>query len=352
MVNAGRQLDFAILWRRPADSKTMEYPMTSSFIPIVPLKTAVLFLVFNRPDTTTRVFDAIRKAQPSHLYVAADGPRADRKGEAEKVIKVREIATAVDWPCEVKTFFREDNLGCKNAVSGGITWFFQHEEQGIILEDDCLPHPEFFFYCESLLDRYADDVRVSVITGNNFQKRNTRGDGSYYFSRYVHVWGWATWRRAWQSYDGDLSFWPDWKRSKAWLSEFQDSVERRYWEKIFDRMYAKEINTWDYPWTGSVWYHGGLTATPNVNLVSNIGFGADSTHTGNPNDVNASRQTHSLGEIKHPKNVLQDEKGDRYAFDYHYGGRFLRFPLIIIYLPRLLGGFLYRKFKLFSELTA
>jgi len=309
------------------------------------MQTALLFLVFNRPDTTAQVFEAIRKAKPPRLYVAADGPRANREGEAEKCTKVREIATAVDWPCEVKTLFREENLGCKYAVSDGITWFFEHEEQGIILEDDCLPHPDFFTFCETLLDRYAMDERVWVITGNNFQNGARRGEASYYFSRYNHVWGWASWRHAWQKADMDIGFWPEWKTSAAWREFWTDSVARRYWEKIFDRMYRAEIDTWDYPWTASVWYHGGLTATPNVNLVSNIGFGPDSTHTASADSPLAGMVTGSLGKLKHRATVVQDRDADRYVFDHTFGGRSLRFPYSLWHLPRLAASSAYRRLK-------
>ena len=321
--------------------------MTSTFTPPAPLQTAVLFLVFNRPDTTAQVFEAIRQAKPPRLYVAADGPREGREGEAERVTKVRDIATAVDWPCEVKTLFREKNQGCKQAVSGAITWFFEQEEQGIILEDDCLPHHDFFTFCETLLNRYADDERVSVITGDNFQNGKKRGDGSYYFSRYNHVWGWASWRRAWQLYDGDLNFWPDWKRSEAWLSEFPDRVVRRYWEKIFDRMYAQQIDTWDYPWTASVWYHGGLTATPNVNLVSNIGFGPDSTHTASAYSPLAGMATSAMGELTHPAAINQDQAADRYVFDHTLGGKNLHFHRSLLRLPFRGTRFLYNKLREF-----
>lgn len=319
--------------------------MTDTFTPPAPLQIAVLFLVFNRPDTTAHVFEAIRKAKPPRLYVAADGPRASRAGEAEKVAKVREIATAVDWPCEVKTLFREENLGCKYAVSGGITWFFENEEQGIILEDDCLPHPDFFTFCETLLDCYATDDRVWVITGDNFQNGVRRGEGSYYFSRYNHVWGWASWRRAWQKADMDIRFWPEWKTSPTWKDFWPDSTARKYWEKIFDRMYRAEIDTWDYPWTASVWYHGGLTATPNVNLVSNIGFGADSTHTHYAYSPLAGMATCAIGQLHHPKIIEQDAAADRYVFDYTFRGRFSRFPYSLLRIPRRAAGQAYRRLK-------
>lgn len=319
--------------------------MTGTFTPPGPLQTAVLFLVFNRPDTTARVFEAIRQAKPPRLYVAADGPREGREGEAERVAKVREIATAVDWPCEVKTLFRTKNLGCKCAVSSAITWFFDQEEEGIILEDDCLPQPDFFTFCEGLLDRYRDDEKVSVITGDNFQAGLWRGQGSYYFSRYNHVWGWASWRRAWQYYDGDLTFWPEWKRSADWSNRLPDKVERRYWEKILDRMHAQQIDTWDYPWTASVWYHGGLTATPNVNLVSNIGFGSDSTHTASADSPLAEMATGALGDLIHPETITQDQAADRYVFDHTFGGRWQRLPWSLLRLPRRTGGVLYRRLK-------
>lgn len=301
--------------------------VTSSFTPHEPLQTAVLFLVFNRPDTTAQVFEAIRKAKPPRLYVAADGSRDSREGEADRVAKVREIATAVDWSCDVKTLFREKNLGCKYAVSSAITWFFEHEEQGIILEDDCLPHPDFFSFCETLLEHYVNDERVSVITGDNFQNGIKRGDGSYYFSLYNHVWGWASWRRAWQKYDGDIGFWPEWKSSKNWSNKFPDREERRYWEKIFDRMYDQLIDTWDYPWTASVWYRGGLTATPNVNLVSNIGFGLEATHTASADSPLAGMATSAIGELVHPVTIAQDQAADCYVFKNAIAGVSIRSPL-------------------------
>jgi hypothetical protein len=319
--------------------------VSNEFTPTAPLQTAVLFLVFNRPDTTTQVFEAIRKAKPPRLYVAADGPRANRDGEAERVARVREIATAVDWPCEVKTLFREENLGCKYAVSGGITWFFEHEKQGIILEDDCFPHPDFFVFCETLLDQYATDEHVWVITGDNFQNGQKRGEGSYYFSRYNHVWGWASWRRAWQKADMEIKFWPEWKHSAAWQAAIPDKVERKYWSKIFDRMYRAEIDTWDYPWTASVWFYSGLTATPNVNLVSNIGFGPDSTHTTSADSLQANMATGPLGKLTHPDQVLQDTAADRYVFDHVFDGRSLRFPQSLLRVPLRIAGSLYQGMK-------
>ena len=292
----------------------------------LPIKTAVLFIVFNRPNTTSRVFEAIRKVRPPRLYVASDGPRADHNGEDRKVAKVREIATAVDWPCEVKTLFRDENFGCKYGPETGISWFFEHEEQGIILEDDCLPHPDFFSFCESLLDRYATDESVLAITGNNFQNGQQRGEASYYFSKYFHCWGWATWRRAWKHYQGDLPFWPEWSQSDDWRAKTPDPVERRYWSKIAQAVISKKVDSWAYPWLLSCIYACGLTATPNKNLVANIGFGSDSTHTGDEASPFSNMAVHSIGKLIHPKKILQDVAADRYDFDWQFGGKTMRFP--------------------------
>jgi hypothetical protein len=293
--------------------------MSEVSVSSVPLQTAVLFLVFNRPDTTKQVFEAIRRAKPPRLYVAADGPRANREGEAERAAYVRQIATAVHWPCELKTLFRHENLGCKKAVSSAIDWFFENEEQGIILEDDCLPNPDFFTFCETLLDRYVNDERVWVVTGDNFQDGRCHGDASYYFSRYNHVWGWASWRRAWTKRDMEIKFWPEWKKSPAWKACLSDKVERRYWSKIFDRMYLNEIDTWDYPWTASVWFHGGLTVTPNVNLVSNIGFGPDATHTTGVSPMSRLK-TGAIKQIIHTETVARSVDADSYVFNRYFGG--------------------------------
>ena len=311
------------------------------------IKTAVLFLVFNRPDTTTKVFQMIRQAKPPRLYVAADGAR--NSIEEDEIAKVREIATNVDWPCEVKTLFRDKNLGCKKAISEGITWFFENEEQGIILEDDCLPHLDFFNFCENLLDYYAEDEKVVCITGDNFQNNRRRGDASYYFSIYNHCWGWATWKRAWKHYQVDLTFWPTWSKSDSWLRHTPDKIERRFWKKIFNQVRAGKIDTWDYQWAGSAWYQNGLTATPNVNLVSNIGFGINSTHTKDINHKAANIPSKEIGILKHPKMVMRNIEADKWTFDHHYGGKNLRFPYNWIIFPNRVLRYFYRKLKKINE---
>jgi hypothetical protein len=314
------------------------------------LKTAVLFLVFNRPDTTRQVFEAIRKAKPPRLYVAADGPREDKLGEVERVEEVRTIATGVDWPCEVKTLFRDKNLGCKKGVSAAITWFFEQEERGIILEDDCLPHLDFFSFCENLLDRYLNDERIFAITGDNFQNGKWRGDASYYFSKYPHVWGWATWRRAWKHYQFGINFWPKWRDSDVWKKYKSDKIERRYWQKIFDSCYAGQIDSWDYPWTASTWYKNGMTATPNVNLVSNIGHGDNATHTYDKKSKLSNIPTMELSHIIHPKQIIIDIEADRFAFDNVFGGKYLRSPYNWFIFPYRVFNYIFKKINTYFKI--
>ena len=294
------------------------------------MKTPVLFVVFNRPYTTKQVFEAIRKAKPPRLYVAADGPRLNTPNDIEKTREVREIILQnIDWDCEVKTLFRGKNIGCKEAVSGAISWLFEHEESGIILENDCLPHPDFFIFCDTLLTTYADDERIAVITGNNFQNGIKRGDASYYFSKYNHVWGWATWRRSWEIYSGEIPFLTNWLNSDAWHEICPNFFERRYWKRIFTKVYEGNFPTaWDYPWTACLWYNKQLTITPNVNLVSNIGFGEDSTHTNDINSPFNNLSTYSIGELTHPTIISRDLEADLYTNQIVFGCDNFSFPTI------------------------
>jgi hypothetical protein len=274
------------------------------------LKTPVLFLVFNRPEETERALDRIRQARPGRLYVAADGPRPDRSGEGDVCGQVRDIATRVDWDCELKTLFRKDNLGCRKAVSSALDWFFENEEEGIILEDDCLASRSFFPFCQELLDRYRDDNRIMVVSGNNFQFGRRRTDNSYYFSRYNHCWGWATWRRAWLLYDADLRHWPR-VRDEGYLEDILSHPSLvSYWTRIFDIAYRDEVDSWAYRWTFTCWIQNGLSILPGVNLVSNIGFGDAGTHTRGDHPV-ANLPTEDLTfPLKHPMEMIRDDRAD------------------------------------------
>ena len=269
-------------------------------------------LVFNRPGPTARVFEAVRAARPERLLVVADGPRATRQGEADRCNAVRAIFDRVDWPCEVERDFAPENLGCRSRVSSGLDWVFSRAEEAIVVEDDCLPDPTFFQFCDELLARYREDARVMAITGDNFQGGRRRGDASYYFSRYMHVWGWASWRRAWRNYDVTMRTWPE-RRRTVWLEGLLgDRRASRNWSEIFDRTHVGEIGTWDYQWLYAIWEQGGLIATPNVNLVENIGGGADATHTQGSTLVGLPARPLTLP-VVHPDAVVRSDDADRHV---------------------------------------
>jgi hypothetical protein len=243
------------------------------------LDLTIAFIIFNRPRHTKETFEVIRAQRPSKLFIIADGPRADKPDDIQKCADARAIVELIDWPCDVQRNYAAVNMGLKKRVSSGLDWVFSQVESAIILEDDCVPHSDFFGYCQDLLLRYKDDERVWVVTGNNFQNGKKRGDSSYYFSKFGHCWGWATWRRAWQKFDGDLTFWPTWKGSFDWDKKMPDPLERTYWIDILDRVEQGKIDSWAYPWLATLWFNGALTAIPQVNLVTNIGVGPEGTHT-------------------------------------------------------------------------
>lgn len=265
-----------------------------TFVPPHALHTAVLFLVFNRLNTTQQVFGAIRQAKPPKLYIAADGPRENKEGEVAAVQSVRDyIMSNIDWECEVKTLFRDKNLGCKYAVSGAIDWFFTQEEQGIILEDDCLPSQSFFWYCENLLDKYRHDDSICLISGYGRGSEPFIKNADYGFCKYALIWGWASWARVWKKYDPEMSDWP--RFSKQVLRNISKKRgTRRYWFDAFSLTYKHQIDTWDYQLHYFLQKNGGKSIVPRLNLISNIGFGADATHTFDINSENANRRTHDF----------------------------------------------------------
>jgi hypothetical protein len=280
----------------------------------MPLSTPVAFIIFRRPEVTAKVFEQIRLAQPKQLFVIADGPRNEE--EALRCQQARAITEKIDWDCEVYRDYSEINLGCRRRVSSGLNWVFEQVEEAIILEDDCLPSQSFFTFCEELLVYYRTDTRIWVISGNNFQDGKHRGNGSYYFSRYNHVWGWATWRRAWQEYDAELKTWPKFRDLGLLNNVLEDSREVSYWSSILDSFFTeKRIDTWDCQWTYTCWANSGLTVLPNVNLVSNIGFGPDSTNTTADSIKGISAlPVKNIEDIKHPTFLVRDVIADRYTF--------------------------------------
>ena len=277
------------------------------------LTTPVLFIIFNRPDTTQLVFNEIKKAKPSKLYIAADGPRPNREDEAEKCQQSRNIIKQIDWDCEIHTLFRNQNLGCKVAVSSAIDWFFENVEEGIILEDDCLPDQSFFYFCQELLEKYRDDKRIMMISGDNFQDGIKRGDGSYYFSRIAHIWGWATWKRAWNLYDVQMKSFKSFLENGEINNIFDNKYVKAYWLKYFQNTYEGKIDTWDYQWGYTLLSQNGLSIMPNVNLISNIGFRKDE------NNKYANMKTFCIDKIVHPNFILVNKEADDYTFVNHHG---------------------------------
>lgn len=285
-------------------------------VSLMTCSTPVVFLIFRRPDLTNRVFQAIRRAQPKILLVVADGPRNEI--EAELCEQSRAVTEQVNWDCEVLRNYADVNLGCRKRVSSGLDWAFEQVEEAIILEDDCLPHPSFFSYCESLLGYYRTDERVMVVSGSNFQNGKKRSSYSYYFSKYNHCWGWATWKRAWSHWEFNPEKWIDFRDSGLLSSICTAPLEATYWTKIFDRLFlAGEPDSWAYVWTFACWAQNGLTALPTVNLVSNIGFGEDATHTLGESSLSNMR-TYDIGEISHPNYMVFHSQADAYTFQNHF----------------------------------
>ena len=274
------------------------------------LTTPVAFLIFNRPDTTQAVFEEIRRARPPKLLVVADGPRSDRPGEADKCRVVRAIIEHVDWPCEVLKNYSDANLGCKVRVSSGLDWLFQQVEEAIILEDDCLPHPSFFRFCEELLEKYRHDDRIGIISGDNFQFGRRRTQDSYYFSRYTHIWGWASWRRTWQTYDVEMKQWPTVKREGWLLDILQDKKSVKYWSDIFDAVLNNRIDTWDYQLNFASWMNARLNIMPNSNLISNIGFGSDASRTTGICKFSEMPVSEIIFPLVHPQIIIRDAFAD------------------------------------------
>ena len=273
----------------------------------------ILILAFNRPDRVRELIDTLRPLRPSTVFLAVDGPRADHPADADLVQQTRECIDLIDWDCQTHTRFLPENLGCGKAVSSAIDWFFAHVDRGIILEDDISPGEQFFDFCAELLEYYRDDDRVFAISGCNFVPSEIpEQQASYRFSALTHVWGWATWRRAWRHYNFDMRDW----RSRLplrprWKAMGGDTGGFVYWTAVFDWMRWGKIDTWDYQWTLAQMAAGGLTATSNANLVENVGFRDDATHTvSKPSFV---RDIEPLAKpLVHPE-VARDLTADRWV---------------------------------------
>ncbi|MEY4571112.1 MAG: hypothetical protein RLZ10_305 [Bacteroidota bacterium] len=291
------------------------------------MKTPILFLIYNRPDHTKRVFEAIRKVQPTKLFVAADGSKSDKAGDYEACKATREIATAIDWPCEIHTLFRDNNLGLKKSIPDAIDWFFNFVEEGIILEDDCLPSTGFFSYCEYLLEKYRNNDQIAHINGSNFLLGKFKNmPSSYFFSNIYHPWGWATWKRSWSLFDGEM------KNLDLFIAkdELKHVTDKTSWRDTYygllTRTKRNEIDTWDYAWYYSLWSQHKYCITPTVNLVSNIGFGSDATHTNYNYSRLSAMKAHNIHLIKDPVKLTVNRIADEFALSVKFNegkGNFL-----------------------------
>jgi hypothetical protein len=278
------------------------------------LETPLAMFVFNRPDLAQRVFDEVARARPRKLLFVADGAR--NEAEWEQCNQTRALINQVNWDCEVLTNFSDVNLGCRYRFKSGLDWVFENCEEAIILEDDCLPRPSFFRFCTELLDKYRHDERIMLISGDNFQFGRQRTENSYYFSRLVHIWGWASWRRAWQLYDTDMQHWPE-LRETGWLeSILKDRRFVDHWRLLFDVTYSKELmNVWDYQMTFACWLHDRLNIVPERNLIRNIGFGEQATNTKDVSKFANLPASEMAFPLKHPQTVERNEAADRFTFE-------------------------------------
>lgn len=274
----------------------------------------VLLLGFNRPDKLPRVIEPLRSIQPRRVFIAIDGPREGRPDEAERCLETQRAAeAAIDWECQVQRLYRDRNLGCRRAVSEAITWALQHVDEVLIIEDDCILDPSFVSLTRVLLDRYRDDARVASIAASNFQQGHWRGDGGYYASKYPHCWGWATWRRAWKRYGEDLNTLGAFTESDAYAALHTSELEREYWRHAIDLCRSGKVDSWSYLWTFSCWLHGMVALLPNKNLVTNVGFGEDSTHTKEACEISELRHE-VLEDFSAPSTLAMDQEADEFTF--------------------------------------
>jgi hypothetical protein len=294
------------------------------------MKTPVLLLIYNRPKETLRLFRAIEKIKPRFLYIFSDGPKKN-EADIKKNNLVKKIFNNISWRCEVKFKYLDENLGCKYAVKKALDWFFCSCEMGIILEDDCIPGKDFFRFANLMLKKYQNRSNVFTISGNNFLKNNIKISESYYFSKYNHCWGWASWRRAWVQNDFRMNAWPKLKSTNYWNDLHETNSEKKYWKKIFNHCKSDKIDSWAYPWLYSIWKNKGINILPSKNLVKNIGFGQNATHTVSSKKINYRLDSLSKP-IRHPAIFRVNKKADLYTYENFIKGCNFLWPRRGVYL--------------------
>lgn len=274
----------------------------------------ILLIAFNRPDTTRIIFNKIRDTKPLKLYVAVDGPRRNKEGEDILVNEVRNIVKNIDWECEFHFLFRDQNLGCGIGVSSAISWAFETTEKLIIIEDDCLPAMSFFSYCNILLEKYKDDARICMISGNNYTENFNNTDDSYFFSLYGHIWGWATWKRCWDKFDYDMKDWQSFKNTNQICNIFREKKEQQYFITFYQNFLTKkEKGTWDYQWFYCRIKENGLSIVPSQNLVTNIGV--QGVHTGKESEAHFFQVNEDFEIKDDPQFVLCNAYYDKRHFE-------------------------------------
>lgn len=288
------------------------------------LNTPVLFIVFNRIDTASKVFERIRQARPNKLFIAADGPRQNLD-EKKACWEARSIAEKVDWPCELKTYFLNTNKGPRVFLGEAISWFFNQVDEGIILEHDCLPHPDFFPFCEKMLAHFREEEKIMHISGIQFQDYE-KSRSEVLYSHYNHIWGWATWKRAWKYYDSEMKDFPKFLKTHKIKNIFPTQQEQNYWVNKLSNAFQGEIKSWDYQWTFAIWNRNALAVLPGSNLVSNIGFDSGALHTKDESHFLANRDTYPINcnKIIFPKKIEANRNSELFDFKFVYFPSFFR----------------------------
>jgi hypothetical protein len=290
--------------------------MTNKIINVdnYPIYTPVLFMVFNRIDVTEDVFSAIRKAKPLKLYFSVDGARENIEGELEKVNDViNTVLNNIDWECEVKTLIREENLGCKNAISSAIDWVFENEDQAIILEDDCVPSFSFFVFCQEMLKKYKSNENIMHINGAYYLDGIYNTSSSYYLSKLNGVWGWATWKKAWNCYNSSMEGYLE-DKEDGLISRYFENRDIDYWmTQYFDDVYFnQEGSNWDPVWSYAIAKNNAFCISPTVNLVKNIGFTASSSTHGSSASFSKYEdfENEEISSITHPDILIYNPNID------------------------------------------
>ena len=294
----------------------------------------VLILGYNRPFHIKKLINSLSNIKPKKVYISLDGPKKDIEDKKKSQLVKDEVDT-INWKCLIKTKYSKKNLGCRNSVRKGIDWFFKYNKFGIILEDDCVPNKSFFEFCLKINNKYKNNKKIFSISGSNFYNKKIKTD--YFYSKYNHCWGWASWRRAWKYNDNELLSWEKFRHSREWILLHQSKIERKFWEKIFNHVKYKNLNSWAYVWTYSMWLNKGLTIIPNKNLIKNIGFDFSAT-----NSLKDEKKHLKSYEINFKKKLIRPDKiapffkNDEYVFENHFKGKSHLWPWIILKILNLL----------------